>query len=424
MSRKRKEHNFIDDVEYKHCYKCNEYKDIALFTKNKNTWDGFGVECLDCRRKYNQKHKKEKNEYQKQWVNKNKDKVYKSQKEYYQENKISINKKKKEYLDTSDNREIHNERVRGYRNKDLEKYRNYSRLKKQQRRAIKKVLPNTLTQKEWETCIEFFSNNNILYCAYCGEVVNNPHQDHIIPMANGGGYTKGNIIPTCGSCNCRKHISNMEEWYEQQDFFSQKRLNKIYEWVDICLIEDQYALPIIKFRNYKNIKSGIKDLYDSYILTYKNIHKYNNKLRDNLNDTDDDKQVEYKSLCFSIEKDIIDILINLEEYLPINNKFKIYKLIKDKNHKFVDDIIYNIEDNIINKVLKDELYDILKNILTEKQYVCFSLYYINNYKQEKIAKLLNVSHTTISNRLKTSMEKILKSKYLKIIKNYLVELTN
>jgi RNA polymerase sigma factor (sigma-70 family) len=424
MGKKKIEHKFIDDIEYKYCYKCNEYKIIKLFTKNKNYWDGFGAECLDCRRKYNQEHKKERNEYQKQWNIKNKDKINKKQREYYEKNKKVLNKKKKEYLNTGNNREKHNERVRDCRNKNLEKHKNYSRLKKQQRRAIKKILPNTLTQKEWETCIEFFSNNNVLYCAYCGEVINNPHQDHIIPMANGGGYTKGNIIPTCQSCNCKKHTSNMEEWYEQQDFFNQERLNKIYEWVDICLIEDQYALPIIKFKNYKNIKSDIKDLYDNYILTYKNIHKYNNILRENLEDINDDKQVEYKSLCFSIEKDIIDILINLEEYLPINNKFKIYKLIKDKDYKIAESTICNIEDDIINKVLKNELYNIFKNILTKKQYVQFYLYYINNYNQEKIGKLLNVTQETVSSSLKISIKKILKSKYLNNIKKYLVELTN
>lgn len=39
-----------------------------------------------------------------------------------------------------------------------------------------------------------------------------------------------NIVPACKSCNCRKHSTDLEEWYKEQDFFSQERLDKIKEY--------------------------------------------------------------------------------------------------------------------------------------------------------------------------------------------------
>lgn len=42
-----------------------------------------------------------------------------------------------------------------------------------------------------------------------------------------------NIIPCNSYANTSKHNADMEEWYRQQPYFSEERLQKIYEWVNL-----------------------------------------------------------------------------------------------------------------------------------------------------------------------------------------------
>lgn len=42
-------------------------------------------------------------------------------------------------------------------------------------------------------------------CAYCGEVADPLHMDHVVPLARGGRHAISNVLPACQSCNQRKH---------------------------------------------------------------------------------------------------------------------------------------------------------------------------------------------------------------------------
>lgn len=71
-------------------------------------------------------------------------------------------------------------------------------------------------------------------CAYSGEYLggnsNNRSIDHIVPLSNGGLNEIWNCVPMLKSYNSSKNTKNMLEWYMKQDFYSEERLNKIYEW--------------------------------------------------------------------------------------------------------------------------------------------------------------------------------------------------
>lgn len=41
---------------------------------------------------------------------------------------------------------------------------------------------------------------------------------------------KENIILACSNCNRRKSARDMEEWYQEQEFFTEKSLAKIKQW--------------------------------------------------------------------------------------------------------------------------------------------------------------------------------------------------
>jgi 5-methylcytosine-specific restriction endonuclease McrA len=65
-------------------------------------------------------------------------------------------------------------------------------------------------------------------CGYCND--NATSLDHIIPKFKSGSSNRGNLIPCCRTCNASKASSPMEEWYRQQEFFSQKKLDAVHEW--------------------------------------------------------------------------------------------------------------------------------------------------------------------------------------------------
>jgi len=43
-------HKIIDNVEYKLCSKCKQYKDILFFNKESNAWDKLYPSCKDCKK--------------------------------------------------------------------------------------------------------------------------------------------------------------------------------------------------------------------------------------------------------------------------------------------------------------------------------------------------------------------------------------
>ena len=74
----------------------------------------------------------------------------------------------------------------------------------QRRRARKAALPATLLAAEWQSIKTAYRNR----CAYCGVKETKQKQltqDHVIPVARGGGYVRENIVPACQSCNSSKH---------------------------------------------------------------------------------------------------------------------------------------------------------------------------------------------------------------------------
>ena len=71
------------------------------------------------------------------------------------------------------------------------------------RRARQQLLPNTLTVEQWRA----IKNSYHYRCAYCGTKPDILTQDHVIPIAHGGGTTCDNIVPACLQCNTRKSIN-------------------------------------------------------------------------------------------------------------------------------------------------------------------------------------------------------------------------
>ena len=75
------------------------------------------------------------------------------------------------------------------------------------RKAKMKSLPADFTNADWKKALAYFGHR----CVYCG-VDGSLQQDHFVPVAKGGGYTRRNIVPACQSCNSKKHDKDPFVW--------------------------------------------------------------------------------------------------------------------------------------------------------------------------------------------------------------------
>lgn len=66
-------------------------------------------------------------------------------------------------------------------------------------------------------------------CAYCEEDATS--LDHIVPRFKSGSSNRNNLLPCCRRCNSNKASSKMEDWYQQQEYFSTERYNRIQAWM-------------------------------------------------------------------------------------------------------------------------------------------------------------------------------------------------
>ena len=240
------------------------------FYKKKDGKYGLTSRCKECqieKSKDRQRECKEEiSKYKKQYVEKNKDKIKEYKSKYYQ------NKKKKELknnpFNNIDPNKIWNHcpfvirvcteckkilvanEMNFYKDK-TGKYEISARCKEcgkkygmqYRNENPNKILDNRNKRKEreengigfidnsWYEMMQFFNWS----CAYSGEKLNKNNRsiDHIIPLAKGGLHNPWNCVPMVKNYNISKNDSiDMGVWYKEQSYFSEERLNKIYEWIE------------------------------------------------------------------------------------------------------------------------------------------------------------------------------------------------
>lgn len=88
---------------------------------------------------------------------------------------------------------------------------------------------NTHNKTQIDEVLKYFNYK----CAYTGiDLKHNFHIDHIIPISKGGSNNIYNLVPTIPEANLSKSNRELEEWYREQDYFSEDRLNKIYKYIE------------------------------------------------------------------------------------------------------------------------------------------------------------------------------------------------
>jgi hypothetical protein len=110
---------------------------------------------------------------------------------WYQARRIKADESKKRYIATE---------------KGKEQRRLHDRIQNNRRRSS--YVNADFTPSDWKQALEHFDNK----CAYCGKPLTKAQQEHFVPVAKGGGYTKNNILPSCAKCNSKKSASDPIEW--------------------------------------------------------------------------------------------------------------------------------------------------------------------------------------------------------------------
>lgn len=173
-----------DTTNKKYCGKCEQFLALEVFGKNKTHADGLTSICNSCR------NSQRRLEYQNHEV-----------REHMQAQGLSyrIKPEAKEHKSSYD--------------KELRKLPTH-RIRKlashQKRRATKRqALPNNplhvVTPKRLRALYDIYGRK----CVYCQKKLRfaELHWDHVIPLVKGGLHAIDNLVPSCVSCNLRKHAN-------------------------------------------------------------------------------------------------------------------------------------------------------------------------------------------------------------------------
>ena len=229
----------------KKCIKCGRLlvANTINFPRRKDSKDGLRNECKECykesRRKSGKKYRESKNGREKinEYKKKHKEDIASSKKEWYENNKdISLERSKKHYKENREQKlNYQKQYYKDNKNSILEYRKEYHKKNpdkafnsQSKRRSLIEIQENNFTKEQWLEMMEFFDWK----CAYSGEKFNNNNRtiDHIVPLSKNGEHKAYNLVPMLKNLNSSKHTKDMLEWYKEQPFFSEERLNKIYEW--------------------------------------------------------------------------------------------------------------------------------------------------------------------------------------------------
>ena len=186
----------------------------------------------DHNKEYREKNKDKISTQRKEYRDNNKDKIRESQKNYRENNKDKLKEYRKEYYKNNKDKlkeyyKNNEEIIRAKRKVYIKNNRDKFKLYQQKRRALKLGNGGSYTEEQWLDTLEYFDYK----CAYTGECIKvSCHIDHIIPLSKGGTSYIWNLVPSTASANLSKQSRNMEEWYREQEYFCEERLNKIYEY--------------------------------------------------------------------------------------------------------------------------------------------------------------------------------------------------
>ncbi|WP_144509885.1 HNH endonuclease [Bacillus sp. FJAT-22090] len=202
-------------MESKECKWCGETKSIVefystkKFSKTKGEYIYYNPECKKCRIEASTKWRKDP---------KNRESFLQSQ--------IKRNRHPDHLIERENAYKRRKEEgyFKNYYNENKDMFKKYSMMHRN----------HDITKEEWEDCKKYFDYS----CAYCGIAEDDAvdkygqklHKEHV---DHDGANDVSNCIPACKSCNSRKWIHKIDDWYNfDNEIYSYYRHFKIIKWLD------------------------------------------------------------------------------------------------------------------------------------------------------------------------------------------------
>ena len=245
----------------KKCSCCGDILSLSNFGKRSNSSDGLLGYCKKCAKQKRDKYYENED---------NKQKSRDRSQRYRDKNRQEINEKRRQqYQDEEDVRKKNADRCKKYREshkEEMSQYQKAYRLSRlnfflsysrqyyqdhqdyfykwrksengrlssirahEKRRCLLQNAEGNFTTEEVANLLVFFDNK----CAYTGEPLEKSyHLDHVVAISNGGSNYIWNIVPSNQLPNLSKGTHDMEGWYRRQPYFSEDRLQKIYDWINL-----------------------------------------------------------------------------------------------------------------------------------------------------------------------------------------------
>jgi hypothetical protein len=163
----------------------------------------------------------------------NADKVRKSKWRYSMANIDAERERRRIYYQANSERlkERSRETSRRWYIANPDKHREKIRRRNAWKRAARRQALHPVTRSQIDARFAIWGNR----CAFCG--ADAAHQrnhgrqrltvEHVLALTKGGLDEATNIIPACTACNSSKNNSPIEDWYRQQEWFTDARWAKI-----------------------------------------------------------------------------------------------------------------------------------------------------------------------------------------------------
>lgn len=245
---------------FKKCSECGKWLVASTynFHKDKQCEYGLKSKCKKCRaeqhKQYHKQNREKILEQKKEHYKNNRDKILECREQYYENNRDKIAEYKRKYYENNkdkikhyrkQNREKILERKKQWRENNKDNISEYGKQyratprgqalifnKHCKRRLREQNQGNGITPGQWLEMMKYFNWE----CAYSGEYIGGSNKqnirsiDHIIPLNKDGVHEIWNVVPMDRRLNSSKNNKDLLEWYQKQPFFSEERLQKIYEW--------------------------------------------------------------------------------------------------------------------------------------------------------------------------------------------------
>jgi 5-methylcytosine-specific restriction endonuclease McrA len=191
----------MNSLTQKRCMDCGE-TDLSKFGTNNAYKDGLMPRCRECNNTHARQYYAAHSERPKTYSHAQ----FLANPEYYR--KASREREARLRQESTDFRKNNYNKAQRWIKSHPMRYSELLKASNAKRRARVMGAEGQYTSQEWLDLKTDYGN----HCVYCGESVEKPEPDHVVPLRLGGANSIDNIAPACESCNASKNATPLLVW--------------------------------------------------------------------------------------------------------------------------------------------------------------------------------------------------------------------